>query len=510
MLVDPDTGKTLPDPKRRNIQLDNTIKVNCLKALFQSYRSYHSLFAAGQTNFPINNLNVSHAITSIIFTVHNYHRQMVTQTSSNMIKKTSATDFKITFNGKEISKTKEVIFKIWLDLTKRLGLEYKVFAENDSTNWYGTMGPYLNFFAAWGLRLTEGRTGHGKMPTGKLADGTIKNVSMDRYGLVGAHHILLEGNTFPPERRASMAQSLGPMTAFMCMINSEGKYRNKWENAVKKTMSHIAAVDDIISVTRTTKDSASLAPMLSLLADILLITTTRQTQRVTFPLVMFATVCEVHEGTKTLDDFLEGFNCSGRGAFYTYVEACKYKWSMTGDYTAEKASQVAFHAIFGTYKEDLSILEQITTTGNWYTREELGTCFKKTLGRAIEFELPGLTHYAKMASANQSGLLSGVYTQVSSMPCFSGLRTVTLGDDFFTHLSRRTAQNTGGKTIPQIVSALSNTLQDLHKMLSETKGQLKLGTKKWCSIEGLTLTSDGKEVDTIFQARGKLYMGKKD
>lgn len=69
-------------------------------------------------------------------------------------------------------------------------------------------------------------------------------IPIEKYGLSPAHAVHLEGITYPPERRASMSMSLGALTTVLCMLRTKGKYRNKWENTVKKTLSHIPAITD--------------------------------------------------------------------------------------------------------------------------------------------------------------------------------------------------------------------------------------------------------------------------
>lgn len=41
-----------------------------------------------------------------------------------------------------------------------------------------------------------------------------------KYGLNGSHHILLEGFTYPSERRSAMAQSMGPMTTLYLHVRT--------------------------------------------------------------------------------------------------------------------------------------------------------------------------------------------------------------------------------------------------------------------------------------------------
>lgn len=44
--------------------------------------------------------------------------------------------------------------------------------------------------------------------------------------------------------------------------------------------------------------------------------------------------------------------------------------------TEAQAKAILFHSVFGTYKEDLSILEVVTEHLRWSTRSEMGDCMK--------------------------------------------------------------------------------------------------------------------------------------
>ncbi|KOB65068.1 Uncharacterized protein OBRU01_23417, partial [Operophtera brumata] len=157
--------------------------------------------------------------TNIMFTLHTICRQKaIGRIQTNVQQKSTSTDF---------------TEPIWTKAVNDAGLENKKFEETDENNWYGTMGPYLDFFAGFGLRMKELHVGHSKMPLTKR-EGSLVEFPVAKYGINGAHHILLQGCTFPPEKRSSMAQSVGPMTAFLCMVKSDGIYRKKWASAVKR------------------------------------------------------------------------------------------------------------------------------------------------------------------------------------------------------------------------------------------------------------------------------------
>ncbi|CAB3225845.1 unnamed protein product [Arctia plantaginis] len=309
------------------------------------------------------------------------------------------------------------------------------------------MGPYLDMISAYSLRTNELRLGHNNMPITK-ADGIHKSFPVSKYGLSGAHHLLLEGTSFPPERRSSIAQSLGPMTAWLRMIRSEGIYRRKYASAVKRAMSHVPCIDEIIELTKTTKQASEISSLTTLIAEILLIINARQATRMFFPLTIFASVWKMHVDKKKFCDF---FSTTGAAGWYTYKRASEstIKYTICGDMERDKASQIAFHSIFGTYKEDLSILAQITNIRTWYTREQLGGCFRSqgTSKNLSILELPVMTYYSKMSCANQTGLLSGVYNQVAVVPCFSGSRVAKFDEAFFEHIEKRRIVGSTGKTI---------------------------------------------------------------
>lgn len=255
----------IEDAKKPRIDLDAARKYKCMKSIVEAYYSILSKVfgpttkGKGRDKHQMDvdddrdqlhvdaqrNITVGNHIVSIIFTIHNVCRQEVKNTSTNMIKKTATTSFNIHFRGNDYLVDNKFIKDKWVEILKGNGLEYKDFSTTDNTNWYGTMGPYVDMFAAYALRTNELRLGHNNMPITKQ-DGVHKSFPVSKYGLSGAHHVLLEGTSFPPERRSSIVQSLGAMTAWLCMLRSDGIYRKKYAAAVKRAMSHVPCIDDLI------------------------------------------------------------------------------------------------------------------------------------------------------------------------------------------------------------------------------------------------------------------------
>lgn len=65
-----------------------------------------------------------------------------------------------------------------------------------------------------------------------------------------------------------------------------------------------------------------------------------------------------------------------------------------------KTSEVVFHAMFGTYLDNLNVLEKITTKPKWHNRKELNAVFLKRGEKEQILFSPILFKYvSKMAQA---------------------------------------------------------------------------------------------------------------
>lgn len=207
-------------------------------------------------------------------------------------------------------------------------------------------------------------------------------------------------------------------------------------------------IDDIIELTRTTKQASEIAFETTLVAESLLVTTSRQATRMFFRITILA---EVWRKQRDQARFCEFFSSTGARGWYNYKLASimRKKFTISSLMESEKASQIVFHGIFGMYKEDLAILSQITDVSLWFTREEMGSCFRQQgkSEKVIKILLPVVRYYAKMSCANQTGLLSGVYNQVVTVPCFGGQRTHKFDATFFEHIEKIRIMSNTGKTI---------------------------------------------------------------
>ncbi|CAG9822182.1 unnamed protein product [Phaedon cochleariae] len=155
-------------------------------------------------------------------------------------------------------------------------------------------------------------------------------------------------------------------------------------------------------------------------------------------------------------------NFSGKGAFLLWDMFKNDRFIMNGEWTQDEAAQVMYHCTFGTFKEDLGILGEMTNQGNWFTREDLG-----------------------------------------------GSRNVRFSEEFFENISKKLGGSSGGRTIQQLTSSLSDLLDKLLQKLRNDGGLMEMGTTSWFLMED----TDEEKIQTPSNfeasARGKFFLGKK-
>lgn len=259
------------------------------------------------------------------------------------------------------------------------------------------------------------------------------------------------------------------------------------------TLSHIPAITDFISLTETNSAAEYVKPALALLGDILLVTTYRQSQRGCIP------VCMLHHLYSTMDGddkaiFLDNFDLSGKGLFYSYklLQKSHQKFNLEMDGTEEQAAQIVFHTIFGAFKEVLGVLKSITSVGSWSTRQELGKAFTRSKEVVRSFTLSSLKYYSKLCSANQSEFHTSNVNQVASVPCFTGTRKVTFGEEFYEHMRRDKSHTQTAKTMTNIVHIWSYYVTEILTRVQKN-GTSKYGTKSWYSMASLEIQKEGEE-----------------
>lgn len=123
------------------------------------------------------------------------------------------------------------------------------------------------------------------------------------------------------------------------------------------------------------------------------------------------------------------------------------------------------------------------------------------------FSLLKLKYYSKLCSANQSEFHTSNVGQVSSVPCFSGARLVTFGDDFYTHMKRDKSHTQTAKTMTNIVHIWANYVTEILTRVQKN-GANRYGTKAWYDIKTLGIHQEGDEVDLEVETTGRFFLSR--
>jgi len=88
-----------------------------------------------------------------------------------------------------------------------------------------------------------------------------------------------------------MAQSLGPLTALIQLAKSdpECKYTKRWRMAVSRSCSFLPEIESIIHCC-CGKKASEVRELYNIIADILLMTTSREAKRATFPAYIMVSI----------------------------------------------------------------------------------------------------------------------------------------------------------------------------------------------------------------------------
>lgn len=510
-----DPEKLINDQRADRAELNKTQRDNVLRMVIAVHARFTHLLTDGKVE-RFSDLGISQQVTSIVMTVHNSTRQEAIGSGTMRAAMDARTHVvhsgTNTFTGMKHTVAKDLMKKI----ANAHGFKYGRPDKSDSNHWFGTISPLLCFIHLYKVRATELRVGHSKMTLKKEGD-TTRMVSMSQYGLSGAHHILLEGISIPPEKRAGMAQSLGAMTSWVALNRSENdnKYSKRWKSAVMRDCSFLPEIESLIN-TICGKPCVEIRKIFGIIADILLITTSREAKRASFPacfLYMLLTKEEsdhykLNDTTYSPVTDIGWFNFSGAGAFQLYNKCATQPW--TSPIRSESASllpEIIFHSVFGSYGDDFSILKFMTSFNGWHTRNEMDKAFMNIGAQdPVTVNLIGIKIASKMTSANQTGLLSLSSSQVTTRSTFSGKHQHIFRDEFFEYMAA--VKSTTGGSINNLVTLeniLDNTREALLTELRNKPTQLR-GTTSWYSVSMAKLGEWGDPVADMPTTSGDCFL----
>ncbi|RWS00554.1 hypothetical protein B4U79_11970 [Dinothrombium tinctorium] len=442
---------------------------------------------------------VMHAkIASQIFTLHNAMRQKNNETKGSAYLKYEKSG-NITINCHGVTNTIKVT-----DLTKAYedAMAECQFTWANKATWMGSVQTIISLWNMFGVRLNDCRiTATGLQIVKAVAEkGTTvtKEIGLDTFGLPPAYRQYAVGCNWQPFMRASLAQSLGPMTQAIMLSHSEArKFSENWENAVIRTFSHIPSVETMARFIRTNPASEN-TEIIKILAMIISIVGAREQNRLSLPTnLLFVLLNSDATNPKFNEDIAKTFDYSGKGAWTAYKlfqEDNQIKMTLNIDNEAI-TQQLIFHSIFGSYVEDFGILEFIT--------DYKATASLNKTAKAVS--LIPIKHYSKMSNA-----LAANFTSISTKPSnakmqFSGYRT-----RLFTETMKEAVDDEGrAMTMRMDKSSITSMLYAYYNLLINRtdRKNFQADVMKWRSIEKLTSTTHGDEVEEKPTERGIMFFG---
>lgn len=301
--------------------------------------------------------------------------------------------------------------------------------------------------------------------------GQENTQSISQYGLTNQHICLLQGVTLAPERRTGVIRSLGPLTQSILMV-MEDKYYDKLRSALSHSLQMLPMSSEIITALKEASHPGAVSGVLKELGDILVLTTARSTQKIYFPLFVFIQMWRNKGAVKW------SFSGAAVIKFYTDISIrLGFQFKMRSGADSLKTSEVVFHAMFGTYLDNLNVLERITTKAKWHSRKELNNVFiKRASQAAVTFTPITFRMVSKMAQALLTKSLGNVDPMAVSRPSFTGFRKRHFSQEFLTYLTTgRSALNFSSEP-----TQLQYALKKLKDELLREKEKLKeCGTSKW-------------------------------
>lgn len=520
------TNEFIEDTKRNQYTRipNKELKNQVLQSLIHCHIQLGLCFS---TDPPFMNISFSNQITSHLMTLHNVLRQ---QSNANKIGKLAEKvpeNLTTTVEGEAKSCPSKTALELVKVIMSIYGLTY-TYVGPSPPEWYGVAAPFLTFMSAFNDRMNEVRTGCDTMPISKTATET-KAIKVSQYGLSPAHHCLLDGISFPPHKRSSLAQSIGPLTQLIMVHRSQStpSYAGRWRKAALLSIGHLPKAEETINKIKTsTREEA--AELMELVADILLVTGSRSACKAYFPFSIFyaglsaTQITELKartvdaEGKQLLSmvelDGIENYDHSGKGAFALWNKAAKDGiFSLNIKTTDRKATEIIFHSVWGTHWEDLNTLE-FATQHKFHDRREIGDAFREKGAqgeRKKGIKLIPFVKYAKLSQALHTEFSSGGQQQVWTKTVIAGKRKLTIGETFgsYTKKSRQSASQVAAST--NLFNFLSNYKSCIFKRVME-RGFIKVGVVDWKSVEGMTYETDGKVVAGPSAGVPRLFMGAQD
>lgn len=485
----------------QNVDIEN--KVQALKFIYYLCKP---LYSELEITFPAvveHNLQLDAAICNVAYNLHQAQRQSFNN-SSGKAKTKFNENAGVTISVHGTTKTFSV------ESLKRFyvaAMAEANYTQDNYPSWGGTVQTLLTILTCFGERLKETRIIPVGITVNKRTTGdSTETQVMDfkRMGVKVGHRQFCSGANFKPFVKSGLAQSLGPLTQ-VCMLSlaADDRYADKWVAAVNRCFAYVPSIEQVSRVLKTNRVGAN-QPIVSHLANIAMIAGGREQRRMTPPL----SAVMHYLTTKTGETW--GFNAaaarqldfSGKGAFYFYKLMCQSPVTYTLNINNEDMSrQILFHAMFGTYVEDLGILQFMTGFQHWLTRSEMSGAFTTMkasapgMGSGKKFKPIPILYYSKLASATLLKDAATTTQATNANPIMAGYRIRKFTNEMAEALKAEEGQIASIQTVSAACTHLAAVTNHLIKVTDSR--DYEAGTVSWRKMEDLTAARDGTAVDLV-------------
>lgn len=165
--------------------------------------------------------------------------------------------------------------------------------------------------------------------------------------------------------------------------------------------------------------------------------------------------------------------------------------------TTLQTAEVIFHAIFGTYLEDIGVLGEITTRGGWSKRKALNPVFNDRSKQHAIVVTPIVHKYvSKMAQSLLTKTLGNTEPCYTTRPSFNGKRKRTFNEAFKSYLDSGKVMSSYSSDPIQLQLALRKLKDELRKDMDAGKLE-DVGNKNWLekNAEGVWVASEKVPTD---------------
>lgn len=138
-------------------------------------------------------------------------------------------------------------------------------------------------------------------------------------------------------------------------------------------------------------------------------------------------------------------------------------------------------------------------------------CLERQTQRGLPLSLSLLNRYIIQSWLRRIKLafFASSFSQLTSVPCFSGRSKRTFNDAFFDHLVEDKRHSQGGRSLQNLIGTYTTLRDEMREHLERQNRTLTMGTTGWKRIEDVTATLEGSDVeDMVVNSTGKFFLGK--